>query len=344
MELFAVHVADILLLHGGRCRRVGGVELSIGGRFLGADGIVLSIGTDHDGPQQVRAVNIHPRIPQDAQGLLVGVAVLVVHTTGDDAHLGQDGVQEDVARAGAGAVVAHLQNICLQVGTAVHKVALRIRFHIAGEQKAGGAVVHPQNDGGIVGVVILRHRAQHGHSGAAQRPDRARSGHFHLQALLPGVLNEVLKALGGGFRHGAVHMVCREIGQRSGQAAHMILVGVGAEHILQLLHTEILQVRDDIAAIVHVAAVVEHILAVTFHQHAQGLPHIQEVHLEVGGLAVSGRLGSADRRGAAARHHRRGITGGKAKGQRRRQGQSGNAPPEAYFFFFEVFHTVFSFC
>ena len=139
-------------------------------------------------------------------------------------------------------------------------------------------------------------------------------------------------------------MVCREIGQRSGQAAHMILVGVGAEHILQLLHAEILQVRDDIAAIVHVAAVVEHILAVTFHQHAQGLPHIQEVHLKVGGLAVSGRLGSADRRGAAARHHRRGITGGKAKGQRRRQGQSGNAPPKAYFFFFEVFHAVFSFC
>ena len=139
-------------------------------------------------------------------------------------------------------------------------------------------------------------------------------------------------------------MVCREIGQRSGQAAHMILVGVGAEHILQLLHTEILQVGDDIAAIVHIAAVVEHILAVTFHQHAQGLPHIQEVHLKVGGLAVSGRLGSADRRSAAARHHRRGITGGKAKGQRRRQGQSGNAPPEAYFFFFEVFHAVFSFC
>ena len=171
------------------------------------------------------------------------------------------------------------------------------------------------------------------------------SGGLHgLQALLPGVLDEILKALGGGFRHGAVHMVCREIGQRSGQAAYMILVGVGAEHILQLLHTEILQVRDDIAAIVHIAAVVEHILAVTFHQHAQGLPHIQEVHLEVGGLAVSGRLGSADRRGAAARHHRRGITGGKAKGQRRRQGQSGNAPPEAYFFFFEVFHAVFSFC
>ena len=192
------------------------VQLGIGGKMLGAHGVVLAVAANGDGAQQVGAVHVHPGVPQDAQGLLVGVAVLVVHTAGDDAHLGQDGVQEDVARAGAGAVVAHLQNICLQVGTAVHKVALCIRFHIAGEQKAGGAVIHPQNDGGIVGVVILRHRAQHGHSGTAQRPDRARSGHLHLQALLLGVLDEILKALGGGFRHGAVHMVCREIGQRSG--------------------------------------------------------------------------------------------------------------------------------
>ena len=29
VELFAVHVADIPLLRGGRCRRVGGVELKM---------------------------------------------------------------------------------------------------------------------------------------------------------------------------------------------------------------------------------------------------------------------------------------------------------------------------
>lgn len=139
-------------------------------------------------------------------------------------------------------------------------------------------------------------------------------------------------------------MIGREVGQRSRQAAYMVLVGVGAEYILQLFHPLLLQVGHHQAAVVHVAAVVQHELAVTFHQHAQGLPHIQEVHLKIGGLAVSGRLGSADRRGAAARHHRRGITGGKAKGQRRRKSQSGNAPARGLLFFFEVFHTVFSFC
>ena len=36
------------------------------------------------------------------------VAVLVVDPAGDDAHLGQDSVQKDVAGGGAGAVVAHL--------------------------------------------------------------------------------------------------------------------------------------------------------------------------------------------------------------------------------------------
>ncbi len=130
-------------------------------------------------PTRAGTVNIHARIPQDAQGLLVGVAVLIVDPAGDDAHFGQDSVQEDVAGGGAGTVVAHLQHIGPEVRAAVHKVGLRSRFHVAGEQKAGGAVVHPQDDGGIVGVVILRHRAQHGHSGTAQRPDCARSGHFH---------------------------------------------------------------------------------------------------------------------------------------------------------------------
>ena len=44
--------------------------------------------------------------PQDAQGLLVGMAVLVARATGDDAHFRQNSVQKQVAGAGAGADVA----------------------------------------------------------------------------------------------------------------------------------------------------------------------------------------------------------------------------------------------
>ena len=70
--------------------------------------VVLAVTGNGDRPQQVGAVDVHTGVPQDAQGLLVGVAVLVVDAAGDDAHLGQDSVQEDVAGGGAGAVVAHL--------------------------------------------------------------------------------------------------------------------------------------------------------------------------------------------------------------------------------------------
>ena len=102
------------------------------------------------------------------------VAVFVVHPAGDDAHLRQDRVQEGIAGGGAGTVVAHLQHIGFQIGTAGHKVALCGLFHVTGEQKAGGTVVDAQHDGGIVGVAVLRHGAQHGHASTAQGPHSAK--------------------------------------------------------------------------------------------------------------------------------------------------------------------------
>ena len=108
MELFAVHVADVRLLGRAGCCRVGGVQLSVVGEVFRCHRVVLAVTGNGDRPQQVGAVDVHTGVPQDAQGLLVGVAVLVVDAAGDDAHFGQDSVQEDVAGGGAGAVVAHL--------------------------------------------------------------------------------------------------------------------------------------------------------------------------------------------------------------------------------------------
>ena len=176
----------------------------------------------------------------------------------------------------------HLQHIRLEVGAAVDKVAFRSLFHVTGQQKAGGAVVDAQHDGGVIGVVILRHRADHGHGCTAQRPHRAHSRHFHLQTLLLGVLDEILEALGGSFGHRGVHMVRREVGQRCRQTAHMVLVSMGAEHIFQLFHALALQIGHHKAAVVHIAAVVQHELPVAFHQHAQRLPHIDEMHFQRG--------------------------------------------------------------
>ena len=283
MELFAVHVADVGLLRRAGGRRVGGVQLAVRHKVLGAHGEVLAVAANGDGTLQVGAVDVHLCVPQDAQRFLVGVAVLVACAAGDDAHFRQNGVQKQVSGAGAGAVVPYLQNIGLQVGTAVHKVGLGGLFHVAGQQIAGVAIVDAQHQRGVVGLAVLRYRAKHGDGGAAQRPDGAHGGHFQLQALLPGVLDKIVEAFGGGFRHRAVSVPRRELCHYGGKTAHMVLVGVGAEHILQLLHPLLLQVGYHQTAVVHVAAIVEHELSVALYQYAQRLPYINKVHLK--GLA-----------------------------------------------------------
>ena len=142
----------------------------------------------------------------------------------------------------------------------------------------------------------------------------------------------------------------RELCHYGGKPAHMILVGVGAEHILQLLHPLLLQVGYHQTAIVHIAAIVEHELAVTFHQHAQRLPHVDEVHLERGIHAGCRRGRVGHHVGTAARHHSRGTTAYKAQGQCGRSGQRQQPLQQAgflfqgHFFFVPVFHDVFSFC
>ena len=114
----------------------------------------------------------------------------------------------------------------------------------------------------------------------------------------------------------------------------MVFVSMGAEDILQLLDTLTLQVGDDQTAVVHIAAVIEHELSVALHQDAEGLPHIDEVHLEGGVLSV-GRDGLGGVTAHKAQHK------GRCKCQRRK---SAHALSGGHFFFFEVFHDAFSFC
>ena len=236
----------------------------------------------------------------------------------------------------------YLQNIGFQVGTAVHKVGLGGLFHVAGQQKAGVAVVDAQHQRGVVGVAVPGHRAQQGNGGAAQRPDGAHGGHFQLQTLLLRILDKIVEAFGAALGHRAVSVLCRELCHHGGKPAHMVLVSMGAEHILQLLHPLLLQVGDYQTAVVYVAAVVEHELSVTLHQYAQRLPYINEVHLK--GLACPG--GGFDDVSAVAGQA---VTGGKSQrqhsGQRQRsQPQEQAAGEQGYFFFFPVFHVAFSFC
>ena len=131
----------------------------------------------------------------------------------------------------------------------------------------------------------------------------------------------------------------------------MVLVGVGAEDVFQLLDALTLQVGDDQTAVVHIAAVIEHELSVALHQDAEGLSHIDEVHLEGGVLSV-GRDGLGggrvrDEVGAAAGEGGGGVTAHKAQHKGRCKCQRRKPAHElsgGHFFFFEVFHDAFSFC
>ena len=66
MELFAVHVADVRLLRGAGGRWVGGVQLAVRHKALGAHGEVLAVAADGDGALQVGAVDVHLCVPQNA--------------------------------------------------------------------------------------------------------------------------------------------------------------------------------------------------------------------------------------------------------------------------------------
>ena len=238
-------------------------------------------------------------------------------------------------------MMPHLEHVHIQGCAAIYQVPLCFRFHIAGEQVAGLAIVDAQHQGGVVGVLIGAHRPQQLHRGTAQRPGSTHSGDLHLPPLLLRILYKVLEADGGGIGHRAVHMIGGKSRQHSRQAAHMVLVGVGAEHIIQLLDSQVLQVGDHQFPIRHIAAIVQQVVAFTFYQNAQRLPHINKV------CGQSLALGHRGRRSRFGRGGRRRGTGTDPQRQRSGQGQSCQAAGQrrkAYFFFFPVFHVVLSFC
>ena len=254
----------------------------------------------------------------------MGMAVAVALPHRDDAHLGQDGVQKDVAGAGLAAVVAHLQHVHIQRRARGHQVVLGVLLHVPGQQKAGLAVVDAQHQGGVVGVVILGHRAQQPDGGAAQLPGGTHGGHLQRQALLLGIVDKVLKALGVGAGDGRIGVPRRERGHHRRQAAHMVLVGVAAKDVFQPGDALALQVGDHQAAVLHVAAVIQHTLPVAGDEDAEGLPHVDKVHRKAAAVGRLDRLGRTCG-GRLGQRAQRILAGGQPQSQGGGQGQSGDA-------------------
>ena len=68
-----------------------------------------------------------------------------------------------------------------------------------------------------------------------------------------------------------------EYGQNTRQAAHMVLVGVGADHRFQFCNPLLLQEADHQRTVLHIAAVDEQEFTAAFQKGAVCLAHIQEV-------------------------------------------------------------------
>ena len=280
MEYFGVFVADENL---SRRFRVFRDSILVGP----GEGDFLPIRNGLNGAQLVGTQDGHPGLPETGHRLLVGMPVGIVLAQTDDAVLGIHFIQKAVAGGGVGAVVAHLQNVRLPVegfSPVVQHVIFRLRLHVASEQEIGLPVGNPQDDGGIVGFGVGLYRPQHRNLRLSQRKSVAGGGDGDFQTLLVGIVDEFVEnagrigLCGGVDRFSGVHY------QHGGQAAHMILVGVGADDGFQLLHALLLQKRHHQLAVVPVAAVNEHKLSVAFQKGAVRLAHIDELD----GEAVAG--------------------------------------------------------
>ena len=138
-------------------------------------------------------------------------------------------------------------------------------LHIPGEQEAGGAVGHLQDNRGVVGLLVLLQGTQNLHLGRPQHKAVPGLGYLNAAVWL-GVIGEIGKRPALVLRHRGINRLHRKGVQRSGQPAHMVLMGVGADHILQLIDPCAPQIGHHKAAVGHVAAAFTSIPGFGFRQ------------------------------------------------------------------------------
>ena len=274
MEHLRIAVTDVM------CRAGGPRPLAQIRPAAGAGGKIhrSTVADGHNAPQQIGAVDCGPLVVEAAENLVIGVAVRVPGAHGDNGIFRQDFAQKAVAGGGVASVVAHLQHRGLQIAARVHQIGLSALFHVSGEQERGFPEIHPQDNGGVVGVGIVLTGAQDCNQGVPQV-----IGGVHLRAdggepLGLGVLDELAEGLGAVLADGGPHRPGGTGVQGAGEAAHMVLVGVGTHHIVQVLHPQVLQVGDEQAAVLRIAAVNEHRLPAAQQQGGVGLSHVDEMN------------------------------------------------------------------
>ena len=130
----------------------------------------------------------------------------------------------------------------------------------------------------------------------------ARLRHCKGFSLFTQILHHVLKHLGAVFCYRTVSHVHGGIIQRAGQTADVVLMGVGRNHVVQVVRPMALQVGIYQIRILSVAAVNEHVMAVADHQSGVRLAYVNKVDLKAASFrgrsrsARSGKLIAAGKR------------------------------------------------
>ena len=251
---------------------------------------LISVADGDDGAQLIGAEDGAVRVVQPGQRCIVGMGIGVSGAYGDYRVFRHGFVEETVAGGGAAAVVTHFQHICGLpfLAPVVQHVNFCEDLHIPGEKEGSLQKIHPDNDGCVVGFRIGFHRAQNGNLGISQGEAVAGGGDLYRFILLVGIAEKIVKAGGCVGYGGGKDPFRRESCQHTGQSAHMILMGVGADHPGQGFHALIQKIGNHQLTVVHVAAVDEHKLPAAFQKGAVCLTHVQKMNRERGSIRLGG--------------------------------------------------------
>ncbi len=263
---------------------------------LGGKAQVPAIGDAEDGSLLICAIDLHTGVFQPGYDLLIRIAVLVLSAHGDHGVLWGNGLQKGGAGGAAAAVMPQLQHRGGQGESSQEHILLGLLLRIGSQQKRGAAVIHPQDD-----TAVVDHRI--GPSGAensqTHRPKRKHLAHmgtpqaFVLRRSRAAKIPKGAAVIGAG---GAKHLPRRKGSQYRGQPAGVILMGVGADHIVQLADVLRLQIAHHLIAGLAAAAIHQNGVVVIAQQGAVRLSHIQKMHLQRAadpGVVRRGGLSSA---------------------------------------------------
>ena len=175
-------------------------------------------------------------------------------------------------------MVTRFQHIGRQHRAAVYHILLSILFRIAAHEEAVIPIGQADAHGPVVQVIsVIRCRSHNGEGGCAQGIGSARNRLGDLKPLIGNGIQQVLKGPGSVLHRGQDDFFHSKLADHLVQAADVVGMGMGSDHIVQLSDPGLLQIPDDGVRLVVFPCVNEHEMPVRLDQYAVPLPHVNKM-------------------------------------------------------------------